>query len=151
MCMTAALLLAACNSGNSDNASGTADQADEVQTTERAIPEATADDQGQDEWTKQTTIMTAKPMVIDCYATWCGPCKQLAPLLDEIEEQYKGKVIFERIDVDEKPDLAQEFGIQAIPTLMFVTPRGEYQTLVGLNERAVIEAKVDALLNRSAR
>ena len=65
---------------------------------------------------------------------WCGPCKQLAPILDEIENNHKGEVIFQRIDVDQKPELAQEFNIQAIPMLMFITPRGEYQTLVGQQE-----------------
>ena len=90
-------------------------------------------------------------MVIDFYATWCGPCKQLAPILDEVEQNHKGDVIFKRIDVDQEPDLAQEFRVEAIPTLMFVTPKGEYQTIMGLQEAAVIESKIAELLTRSAQ
>jgi thioredoxin len=90
-------------------------------------------------------------MVIDFFATWCGPCKQLAPILDEIEQRHKGDVIFQRIDVDQEPELAQEFRIESIPTLMFVTPKGEYQTLIGLQEAPAIEAKIAALLTRCAK
>ena len=100
---------------------------------------------------KQSTIKSAKPMVVDFYATWCGPCKELAPILDEIEQHHKGDVIFERIDIDQKPELAQEFNIDAIPMLMFITPEGEYQTIVGLEKPAVIEAKIAELLTRSAK
>ena len=90
-------------------------------------------------------------MVVDFFATWCGPCKQLAPILDEIEKNHKGEVIFKRIDVDQEPELAQEFRIEAVPTLMFITPTGEYQTLMGLQEANVIEAKIANLLTRSAK
>ena len=111
---------------------------------------ANADGQGQEEWAKQTTIMSSKPMVIDFFATWCGPCKELAPILEEIEKRHKGEVIFKRVDVDQEPELAQSFKIDAIPTLMFVTPKGDYQMLVGLQEAAVIETKIAELLTKSA-
>ena len=64
---------------------------------------------------------------------------------------HKGDVIFQRIDVDQEPELAREFGIEAIPMLMFITPKGEYQRLVGLQDAAVIEEKIAQLLNRSAK
>ena len=148
-CMTALLLLAACNnkSENADkqvNASGN-------ETTQSEMPVASADDEGQTEWVKQTTIMTSKPMVIDFFATWCGPCKELAPVLDKIEQNHKGEVIFKRVDVDQEPELAMEFRVEAVPTLMFVTPKGEYQTLLGYQDAPVIEAKIAELLNRSTK
>ncbi len=146
--MTALLLLAACNnkSDNADkqNASGN-------ETTQSEMPVASADDEGQTEWVKQTTIMTSKPMVIDFFATWCGPCKELAPVLDKIEQNHKGEVIFKRVDVDQEPELAMEFRVEAVPTLMFVTPKGEYQTLLGYQDAPVIEAKIAELLNRSTK
>ncbi len=148
-CLTAVLLLAACNkkteNQNNNNTAGG------EENTRSEMPVASPDDEGQTEWTKQTTIMSSKPMVIDFFATWCGPCKQLAPILDEIEKGHKGEVIFQRIDVDQEPELAQEFNVQSIPMLMFVTPKGEYQTIVGLQEPQVIEAKIAELLKRSGK
>lgn len=146
ICLTAMLMLTACNNKTENqDTTGTNDAA------QSEMPVASPDDEGQDEWIKQNTIMTSKPMVIDFYATWCGPCKQLAPILDEIEKNHKGEVIFRRIDVDQEADLAQEFKVEAIPTLMFVTPKGEYQTIVGLQDADVIEAKIAELLKHSAK
>ena len=146
--MAALMVLAACNNKNDQN---NGNKAGTNESTQDEMPVATPEDEGQDEWIKQTTIMTSKPMVIDFYATWCGPCKQLAPILDEVEQNHKGDVIFKRIDVDQEPELAQEFRVEAIPTLMFVTPKGEYQTIMGLQEAAVIESKIAELLTRSAQ
>ena len=138
----AVLAFAACNNKTENQENSTA-----VEQTEMEAPAADE----QDGWMKQSTFMSAKPMVIDFYATWCGPCKQLAPIMDEIEKNHKGEVIFERIDVDEHPELAQEFRIEAIPMLMFITPKGDYQTIVGLKDAAEIEAKIAELLTRSAK
>ena len=149
VCLSAILMLAACNNKSENQDNGLAGASDENQRTE--MPVAGPDDEGQTEWIKQTTIMSSKPMVIDFFATWCGPCKELSPILDKIEENHKGEVIFKRIDVDQEPELAQEFNVQSIPLLMFVTPKGEYQTLLGLQEPQVIEAKISELLKRSAR
>ena len=143
------LVLAACNN-KTENQEGNNANCINNEAAQSEMPVASPDDEGQGEWIKQTTIMSAKPMVIDFYATWCGPCKELAPILDEIEKNHKGDVIFKRIDVDQEPELAQEFRVEAIPTLMFVTPKGEYQTIMGLQEAAVIEAKIAELLTRSA-
>lgn len=143
------LVLAACNN-KTENQHGNNANGINNEAAQSEMPVASPDDEGQGEWIKQTTIMSAKPMVIDFYATWCGPCKELAPILDEIEKNHKGDVIFKRIDVDREPALAQEFRVEAIPTLMFVTPKGEYQTIMGLQEAAVIEAKIAELLTRSA-
>lgn len=142
------MLLAACNS-KTENADNT--NSEDSASPRSEMPVASPDDEGQTVWMKQTTIMSSKPMVIDFFATWCGPCKQLSPILDKIEQNHKGDVIFKRIDVDQEPELAQEFGVEAIPTLMFVTPKGEYQTLMGLQEASVIESKITELLNRSTK
>ena len=135
------MALVACN-----NKSENQDVEGNEAQTEAAVE---AEEESQDGWMKQTTLMANKPMVVDFYATWCGPCKQLVPVLEELEQKYKDDVIFQRIDVDQKPELAKEFNIQAIPMLMFVTPKGEYQTIVGYQDAAVIEAKIADLLKHS--
>ena len=112
---------------------------------------AAAIEESQDGWMKQTTLMANKPMVVDFYATWCPPCKELAPVLDQLEKKYEGKVIFQRIDVDQSPELAQEFHIDAIPMLMFITPSGEYKAIVGNQDAPVIDAQIVELLNYSAK
>lgn len=61
-----------------------------------------------------------KPAIIDFYATWCGPCKQIAPRLETIAQEYEGKINVYKIDVDKEPALAKAFGIRSIPTLLFI-------------------------------
>ena len=142
LCLVALMALVACNNNKSENQDVEGNEAQ----TEAAVE---AEEESQDGWMKQTTLMANKPMVVDFYATWCGPCKELAPVLDELEKKYEGEVIFQRIDVDQRPELAQEFGIQAIPMLMFITPKGEYQTIVGYQDAPVIEERIAELLKHS--
>ena len=65
-----------------------------------------------------------KPCVVDFFATWCGPCKALSPVLDSIAKDYHGKLVVYKVDVDEEPELASAFGIQSIPTMLFVPMKG---------------------------
>lgn len=141
--LAAILMFAACNNNVEKQINN------EVTQTETMTTDSGNEDSG--EWTKQSTIMANKPMVVDFYATWCGPCKELAPILDEIEGNHKGEIIFKRVDVDQEPDLAQEFNVQAIPTLLFITPKGEYQSIMGLQSPEVIEGMIQSLLKRSAK
>ena len=61
-----------------------------------------------------------RPAFVDFYATWCKPCKEFAPIVEEMAMKYKGKIDFYKIDVDKQPELANMFGIQSIPTLLFI-------------------------------
>lgn len=142
-CLAAILMFAACNNNVEKQINN------EVTQTETMTTDSGNEDSS--EWTKQSTIMANKPMVVDFYATWCGPCKELAPILDEIEGNHNGEIIFKRVDVDQEPDLAQEFNVQAIPTLLFITPKGEYQSIMGLQSPEVIEGMIQSLLKRSAK
>ncbi len=149
ICLMASLALTGCkkSDGNETAAGNNAD----AQKPRNELPTASPDDPGQEEWIKQTTIMASKPMVIDFYADWCGPCKQQAPILDEIEAKYKGTVIFKRVDVDKEPELAQEFRVEAIPMLMFVAPNGDYQSIMGLHDANDIEKMIGKLLEHSGK
>lgn len=76
-----------------------------------------------------------KPAIIDFYAVWCGPCKKQSPIMDELAIKYKDKVIFYKIDVDKEKDLARGFGIQSIPTLLFIPKKGEPGLSAGLHSK----------------
>ncbi|ETN42133.1 thioredoxin [Cyphellophora europaea CBS 101466] len=83
-------------------------------------------------------------VLVDCFATWCGPCKMIAPKVSAMsqEEKYKDSVDFYKIDVDEVPDVAQELGIRAMPTFLVFKNGEQVEEIVGANERA-IRAAVD--------
>ena len=59
------------------------------------------------------------PVLVDCFATWCGPCKMMAPIVDDIAEDYEGKLRVYKVDVDEAPEIARNYGIMSIPTFLF--------------------------------
>jgi thioredoxin len=71
------------------------------------------------------------PCIIDFYANWCGPCKMVAPVLEELSEEYKGKVNVYKINTEEEADLSAAFGIQSIPTLLFIPKDGKPQMAQG--------------------
>ena len=72
-----------------------------------------------------------KPAVIDFYATWCGPCKATAPIVEELAQEYDGKIDFYKVDVDKEEVLAALFGIRSIPSLLFIPKNGEPKMQVG--------------------
>lgn len=80
------------------------------------------------------------PIILDFHATWCRPCKMLAPHLQAIQNKYKGKLIVYKIDVDKQPELAKKFGIQAMPTIVFVDSKTAYKTEVGYRDLEAFEA-----------
>lgn len=71
------------------------------------------------------------PCILTCSASWCAPCKQLTPILDQISEEYDGKVDVYKIDVDEEHQLSSLFNIRSVPTMLFVPVNGEITTKVG--------------------
>ncbi|GAD05471.1 thioredoxin [Porphyromonas crevioricanis] len=87
-----------------------------------------------------------KPMVIDFWATWCGPCRMVGPIIDELSTEYEGKVIIGKVDVDENPDLAQEYGVRNIPTILFIKGGQVVNKLVGAQRKDALKQEIDALL-----
>ena len=78
------------------------------------------------------------PVLVDFFATWCGPCKKLAPIVSEIEQEYKGKVKVVRIDVDENPEISQLLNVNSIPLLHVYNKGKLVWENVGLTEKSVI-------------
>ncbi len=89
---------------------------------------------------------TGKPMVIDFYATWCGPCKKIAPMIEELAEQYDGQIVVGKCDVDENDELAAKFGIRNIPTVLFFKGGELVDKHVGAATKSFFEDKFKALL-----
>ena len=88
------------------------------------------------------------PCLIDFYADWCGPCKMVAPVMEELSEEYKGKVNFYKIDTEAEQELAVAFGIQSIPSLLFIPKDGKPQMAVGaLPKETLVKVIDEELLN----
>lgn len=82
------------------------------------------------------------PIILDFHATWCGPCKMLAPHLQAIQNKYKGKLVIYRIDVDKEPVLAQRFNVQAMPTMIFMGSKTSFKSELGYQEYDALEKMV---------
>ena len=87
-----------------------------------------------------------KPVVVDFNATWCGPCRRLAPVLEELAVEYEGKVEFYSIDVDKNKPLAQAFQVRSIPMLLLCPVEGEPQAIVGLYPKEEIVKAIEHML-----
>jgi len=81
-------------------------------------------------------------MVIDCWAAWCGPCRMLAPVIEELARDYAGKIVFGKLDVDENPRTAMNFGIMSVPTLLIMKNGKLVDQIVGAAPRDYIESKL---------
>ena len=80
---------------------------------------------------KDMKYLGNKPAIVDFYASWCGPCRAISPILEELAAEYKDKIVIYKVDVDASPDLAQAFGIRSIPAVLFIPLKGESKMTVG--------------------
>ena len=87
-----------------------------------------------------------QPLVVDFWATWCGPCRMMAPIIEELAKEYEGKAVIGKCDVEENEDLAAEFGIRNIPTILFFKNGEVVDKIVGAQQKAKVEEKINALL-----
>lgn len=86
------------------------------------------------------------PCIIDFYTTWCGPCKRLAPILDELAAEYKGKIAIYKVNTEVERELAMAFGIRSIPTLFFCPKTGDPQVAKGLLPKETLQRVIDEVL-----
>ncbi len=86
------------------------------------------------------------PVIIDFYATWCGPCRTLSPLVEEMAKKYDGKIIVYKVDTDKEPLLAQSMGISSLPTLLFIPAKGQPQSSIGAIPKESLEKAISEVL-----
>ena len=86
------------------------------------------------------------PVIIDFYASWCGPCRQLSPLVEEIAKKYQGKIIVYKVDTDVQQLLAQSMGISSLPTLLFIPVKGQPRSTVGAVPKETLEKAIREIL-----
>jgi thioredoxin 1 len=100
----------------------------------------------------QTEVLQSdKPVVVDFSATWCGPCRQLTPIIEELAGEYSGKVKVGKVDIDESQDVASRYGIMSVPTVLFFQGGKMVDTMVGLGSKSVYKAKIDGLVAAADR
>lgn len=86
------------------------------------------------------------PVVVDFSATWCGPCRMLAPVLDELSAEYRDRIRFVKADIDDEPELAARFGVAAVPTLIFLKNGEVREKTVGYRKKEEVEEILFELL-----
>tara|TARA_Y100000817_G_C16462420_1_gene369907 strand:- start:93 stop:413 length:321 start_codon:yes stop_codon:yes gene_type:complete len=84
---------------------------------------------------EEEVISKGKPIIVDFWAEWCGPCKQIGPILEEISDEYKEKVTIGKLDVDENPEIASKYQIRGIPTMMLFNNGTLIDTKVGMSSK----------------
>jgi thioredoxin 1 len=85
-------------------------------------------------------------VLVDFWATWCGPCKIIAPVVEELAKEYEGNVTFAKVNTDENPDIASKYAIRGIPTLMFFKDGKVLDQVVGAVPKGQLKSKIDSLL-----
>lgn len=89
-----------------------------------------------------------RPAVIDFYATWCGPCKMMSPVVEELAREYKGKIDFYKVDVDKEKELSSVFGIQSIPMFLFVPLEGKPAVQLGAMQKEEFEEIIKSVIKQ---
>lgn len=84
--------------------------------------------------------------LVDFWAAWCGPCRMIAPVIDELSEEYDGKATIGKVNVDENPNVSAQFGVRSIPTLLFIKGGEVVDKQVGVAPKSVLQEKLDALI-----
>ncbi len=91
----------------------------------------------------EETVKNYPLVVVDCWAAWCAPCRAIAPIVEELAKENRGKIVFGKLNVDENPEIANKYGIMAIPTLLVMKNGAEVDRIVGLMPKGQLQAKIN--------
>src|ERR1035437_6210675 len=95
---------------------------------------------------EQVVLKSSLPVVVDCWAPWCGPCKMVAPVLDKIAEEQAGKLVVAKVNTDENPEWAMHYGVQGIPTMLFIANGKVVHQQVGALPEKMLRVVLDQFL-----
>jgi thioredoxin 1 len=101
---------------------------------------------GRDNWQKEV-LQSSLPVLVDFWAEWCGPCRAIAPTLEELSDELAGRLKVAKVNVDENPELAGDLGIRSIPTLLVVKDGVVQQQMIGNLPKAALRSKLEPFLN----
>lgn len=146
LAMASMSLLSACGSTSKPQQSQTTNKVEKMNVKELSKSEFLSKVYNYEASPEQFKFEGNKAVIVDFYATWCGPCKRLAPVIEEIANEYAGKLDVYKVDVDAQSELAQAFRIQSIPTLLFVSKDGKPQIMQGALSKAQLKEIVDSII-----